>query len=432
MGKMKPNKDVHAGVWAGAERGGSPLDGAEARQVLAEALGHIPLKNKRVLAIIPDGTRTAPMPLVFGWLDELVGRQAAALDYLVALGTHRPMDDAALGRLLGVEVRDGRAGRYRVLNHRWDREDTYITLGTISADEIKSFSGGRLALEAPVRLNRLVLEYDQIIVCGPVFPHEVVGFSGGNKYFLPGIAGRELIGITHWLGALLTSMAIIGTMDTPVRRLIDRAVSFIPTPRLCVALAMNGETLAGLYVGTMEGAWRAAAELSARLDVVCVEQPFRRVLSIVPKMYNDLWTGAKGMYKVEPAVADGGEVVIFAPHITEVSHTHGRHIDEIGYHVRDYFLAQWDRFKNYPWGVLAHSTHLRGAGTYQDGVESPRIRVTLATGIPRQRCEKIGLGYMDPAAIDLKEWEGREGEGIKVIPRAGEVLYRATALQQKE
>jgi len=141
-------------------------------------------------------------------------------------------------------------------------------------------------------------------------------------------------------------------------------------------------------------------------------------------MYDDIWTAAKGMYKMEPAIADGGEVIIYAPHITEISYTHGQIIDQIGYHVRDYFLKQWERFKDYPWGVLAHSTHLRGVGTFENGVENPRIQVTLATGIPEERCRHVNLGYLDPATIDMTEWEGREDEGILVVPKAGEMLYR--------
>jgi nickel-dependent lactate racemase len=177
-------------------------------------------------------------------------------------------------------------------------------------------------------------------------------------------------------------------------------------------------------MGGMEDAWREATVLSAELDIILVDRPFERALSVMPEMYDDLWTGAKGMYKLEPAIADGGEVVIYAPHITEVSYVHGHHIDQIGYHVRDYFVAQWEKFQHIPWGVLAHSTHLRGAGSYVAGVEEPRIRVTLATGIPRERCEAIGLGYLDPAMVDLQEWEGREDEGILLVRRAGEQLYR--------
>jgi hypothetical protein len=206
--------------------------------------------------------------------------------------------------------------------------------------------------------------------------------------------------------------------------MVDRAAAFVPTPRLCVAAVMRGERLSGLYAGTMEEAWRAAVALSAQLDIVCVEWPFRRVLAVMPRLYDDLWTAAKGMYKVEPVVADDGEVVIYAPHISEVSYTHGKLLDEIGYHVRDYFLKQWERFKDCPWGVLAHSTHLCGVGTYEGGTERPRIRVTLATGIPRERCERLGLGYLDPASVNPEEWANREDEGILLVRRAGEMLYR--------
>jgi len=402
----------------------------EVRSVMAEALGSAELDGRRVLVIVPDSTRTAPVALIRAVLDELLKPRVAALDYLVALGTHPVMDDAALGKLLGVPVHAGRAGGSRIFNHRWDLPESFVTLGTIPAEEVALVSEGRLELDVPVRLNRLVGEpggkspYDRIIVCGPVFPHEVVGFSGGNKYFFPGVAGAEIINVTHWLGALLTSREVIGVADTPVRRLIDRAASLIPTPRMCVALVMHGTSLHGLHVGSMEEAWRAAAALSADLDIVRVDRPFRRALSVIPEMYDDLWTAAKGMYKVEPAIGDGGEVIIFAPHITEVSSVHGKYIEEIGYHVRDYFLAQWERFKGYPWGVLAHSTHLRGAGSFEGGVERPRIRVTLATGIARDRCERIGLGYLDPRTIAPEAWAGREGEGLLLARRAGEILYR--------
>jgi hypothetical protein len=130
------------------------------------------------------------------------------------------------------------------------------------------------------------------------------------------------------------------------------------------------------------------------------------------------------MYKLEPVIADGGEVIIYAPHIKKFSQVHGAIIRQIGYHVRDYFVKQWERFKDYPWGVLAHSTHLRGLGTYENGVEKPRIQVTLATGIPEADCREVRLGYCDPSSIDPQEWSDREEEGFLLVPQAGEVLYR--------
>ena len=135
---------------------------------------------------------------------------------------------------------------------------------------------------------------------------------------------------------------------------------------------------------------------------------------MLPTMYDELWVGAKGMYKTEPAIADGGEVIIYAPHLHDVSVVHGKVIRQIGYHVRDYFVAQWDKFKHLPWGVLAHSTHLKGQGTYVDGVEQPRIRVTLATGIPEAECRAINLGYLDHRSVDPQSFAGRESEGVSV------------------
>jgi len=345
---------------------------------------------------------------------------------LVALGTHPLMSESQLSGLMGRPVVNGISGKARVLNHRWDIPGTLTELGTIPADEVAESSGGLLSEPILVKVNRLLFDYDQVLICGPVFPHEVVGFSGGNKYLFPGVSSGEMIDQTHWLGALLGSYNLIGTRCTPVRALIDRAAGKVTVPVACFALVLEGQDIAGLHFGPAREAWKAAAELSAQKHIQWVDHPFRRVLSVLPKMYADIWTGAKGMYKVEPAIADGGEVVLYAPHITEFSYTHGAFLERIGYHCRDYFLKQWAKFADVPRSAIAHSTHLRGQGTYDEstGVESPRIVVTLATGISEERCRRLNLGYMNPATIKLEDWQGREAEGIKFIPRAGETLYR--------
>ncbi len=409
------------------------LEEAEAREIIARGFATCEVAGKRVLVLIPDGTRTAPVPLLFRLIYDVVGEQAAALDYLIALGTHQPMNEEAIARRVGVTA-DELAADYagvHIYNHRWDDPDALATLGVIPAEEVVNLTGGLLNQAVSVTLNKMILDYDLLVICGPTFPHEVVGFSGGNKYFFPGISGPEVINFTHWLGALLTSSVTIGVKDTPIRAVIDRAASLIPRPKLCLAMVVketadHQPALAGLYAGSPEEAFSAAADLSAQLHVHWVERPYRRVLAVMPEMYDDLWVGGKGMYKLEPAVADGGEVIIYAPHITEVSYTHGAVLDEVGYHCLPYFTEQWDRFSDYPAGVLAHSTHVRGLGTYDPatGEETLRVNVTLATGIPQERCEQLNLGYLDPASVNLAEWEGREEEGILIVPKAGEMLYR--------
>jgi nickel-dependent lactate racemase len=189
-------------------------------------------------------------------------------------------------------------------------------------------------------------------------------------------------------------------------------------------MVVHNNQLAGLFAGTPEAAWSEAADLSDKLHVVYKEKPFHTVLSCAPPMYDEIWVGGKCMYKLEPVVADGGELIIYAPHIHDVSVVHGELIERIGYHTRDYFLKQWDQFKDIPWGTLAHSTHVRGIGTYEDGVEKPRVLVTLATGIPEETCRRINLGYRDPASINVDDYKDREDEGILFVPKAGEMLYR--------
>ncbi|HKQ93912.1 MAG TPA: lactate racemase domain-containing protein [Blastocatellia bacterium] len=400
----------------------------EVRKLMSEALYGAGLEGKRVLVIIPDGTRTAPIPMMFRLFHESLNDRVEALDFLIALGTHQPMSEEAINGHVGISAEDRATlfARVNIFNHRWDEPGQLVELGEISEGEIAEITGGLLRQSVKIRLNKLIFDYDQIIICGPTFPHEVVGFSGGNKYFFPGVSGAEVINFSHWLGAVITSYEVIGTKYTPVRRVIDRAASFINLPTLCFSMVVKGEEMVGLYIGPPEEAYEEAAGLSSQIHIKWTERPFRRVLSVMPRMYDDIWTASKGMYKLEPAIEDGGEVIIYAPHIDEISYTHGRVLDEIGYHVRDYFVKQWDKFKHHPWGVIAHSTHLRGVGTYdaENGIETPRIKVTLATRISRERCERVNLGYLDPETINLDEWKGREDEGILLVPKAGEMLYR--------
>jgi nickel-dependent lactate racemase len=402
------------------------LNEAQVREIVAQALAPLRLAGKRVLLIVPDSTRTAPVGLLFRAIHDLLGRDTKSLDVMIALGTHPPMSDEAINRRLEItpEERAGKYGRVRVLNHAWDDPAALAHVGTIAAAEIGELSGGLFEMAVEVTINRAVFAYDQLVIVGPVFPHEVVGFSGGNKYLFPGIGGPAILHFFHWLGAVITNPKIIGNKWTPVRRVVDRAAALVPVPRFAFCMVVGAGGLAGLYAGTPEAAWSRAADLSDRLHVVSKERPFHTVLSAAPAMYDEVWVGGKCMYKLEPVVADGGELIIYAPHIRDISRTHGPLIERIGYHTRDYFLGQWDRFKDEPWGILAHSTHVRGIGTYDNGVERPRIRVTLATQIPEAVCRAVNLGYRDPRPIDVARYQGREDAGILYVPKAGEMLYR--------
>jgi nickel-dependent lactate racemase len=405
---------------------GHILDEAEIFRLCARAVDLMNINGRRVLAIIPDLSRTAPLDIMFRSVYKLLAPRVQCLDFIIASGTHPPLSEAAINQRVGItpQERHTQYPRARFFNHYWNKADQLKYVGTISAEDVTRISGGLMKHKVDISINKMVFDYDLLMIIGPTFPHEVVGFSGGTKYLFPGIAGQDIIDMFHWLGALITNPRIIGIMDTPVRQIVDLAASLLPVEQICLSLVVQGHDLAGLFIGTPAEAWRAAANLSQQIHIVYKDHAFKKVLSCAPAMYEDLWTGGKCMYKLEPAVADGGELIIYAPHIKEISVTHGTILETIGYHVRDYFVKQMDKFQGVPLGVMAHSTHVKGAGTYEQGIEQPRIRVTLATGIPQDICTKINLGYQNPASIKIDEWKDREEQGILYVPKAGEILYR--------
>ena len=381
-------------------------------------LAGLDLDDRSLCLVIPDATRQCPLPLLLGAVRRAVAGRVRSCTAVVALGTHAPMGEQERQELVGVDDLE-------VVNHEWWDPATFVQLGTLSANDVARWSEGRLAEEVPVRVNRLVVDSDVTLIVGPVLPHEVVGFSGGHKYLFPGLSGPELIDVTHWLGALITSARIIGTPGvTPVRALIEAAADLVPGERhaLCLVVQQGSGAVEHLAFGDVRQAWAAAAQVAARTHVRLLDAPVQRVVSLVSTRYTDLWTGAKGFYKVEPVVADGGEVIVYAPHIDQIAAMHPG-IERIGYHCRDYFLARWDEFRDHPRGELAHSTHLFGAGSYDpvDG-ERGRVRVTLATGIAEVTVRGVNLGYLDPAALDLEECEA--DPDTLVVHDAGEVLYR--------
>lgn len=441
--------EVPPGLAASAARIGDAdavLTEQQVADFVREKLAAHPFDGRSVCVLVPDATRTCPMPLLLQAVHGALHGRVTRLTVLIALGTHIAMTEDELAVHLGYEPGhlEQRYPGMTVINHEWWKPETFVDLGTISSARIEELSDGRMSLDVPVLLNRAVVDHDVALVVGPVLPHEVVGISGGNKYFFPGVGGQKIIDVSHWLGALITSAEIIGTTGiTPVRALIDDGSALITSEKLglCVVTAEVADTVvdgavdesvegpatrSGLHsvsFGETRASWASAAQVCAATHVTYLDAPVRRVLSIIPPMYADIWTAAKGFYKVEPVVADGGEVILYAPHVKELSFAH-REIHEIGYHCRDYFVKQWNQFSDVHWGVLAHSTHLRGAGTFdaQTGVEQLRVQVTLATSIPEEVCRAANLGYLDPLSVDPAEFAS--DPDTLVVPRAGETLFR--------
>jgi nickel-dependent lactate racemase len=401
------------------------LTSEEITSFVKRALSSIDVSGKKVLLIVPDATRSCPMPLLLPLIEEQLS-DASSITALIALGTHAAMTDGEIDNFFaaGKPVSELYPS-ITFINHEWWKPETFNEIGLITSEQLRDISVGRLDREVPVLINKLVTDSDLVLIVGPVFPHEVVGFSGGAKYLFPGVSGKQMIDTSHWLGALISSSEIIGaTGITPVREMINTAASFVQTDlyALCLVVQSGTGNLEAISFAKPHSAWELASAISAKTHINYLKTPVKRVLSIIPERYADIWTAAKGMYKVEPVIADGGEVIIYAPHVTEFAYTHPE-LEEIGYHCREFFTKQWDKYSEFPTGLLAHSTHLRGAGTFDEvNGEQLRITVTLATGISESRVRAMNLNYLDPATLNVSDYEN-DSETM-VLPNAGEILYR--------
>jgi nickel-dependent lactate racemase len=405
------------------------LTPADLRDTVRNALGRV-RPGARVLAVIPDKTRDDNTDLLFPMIaEELAGRRAGAFDALVAQGTHPPMTDAEKRAKIGA----GTAGMVllgTVFDHHWDEPSELLTLGTLSRAEISSLTNGLMAEDVPVQLNARLApgRYDLILVIGAVVPHEVAGFAGGAKYFFPGVAGPELTHLTHWLGALATIERVIGRVETPTRHVIEAAADRITTPVIGFT-SVSTRTSTGLrthalFTGGLRETVRQAAEVSARVHVCHTGRTYRRVIALLDEHYDEMWVGGKASYKLGAIVADGGELVIYAPHLKGISTTHGRLIEKYGYapleQVREMVEGSDELRANLC--VAAHLAHVSYAGRLgSDGRIEPRYRITLASSIPEQTCRRVNLGYAPYQSIDVEA--ARRDPDTLVVENAGRDLY---------
>lgn len=394
-------------------------------KILADGLCHVGGAGRKVLLIVPDATREAPVADMVPRLLAFLHDSGAHADVVVALGTHQPMPEQEMRRHIGFAdpIVAKRFANVKLMNHTWDDPSTIISVGRISADRMDDLTDGLMPEEVDLTLNKIIHNYDRLLILGPVLPHAVAGFSGGSKYLFPGISGPEMIDYFHWLGAIITNLKINGIADNPVRRVLDEAARHVPMPVDAACMVVKDGGLEFVAAGPLFKAWCAAVKESVKVYIIRKPRLFKRALSCCPTMYEDFWTGGKPIYNVEPVVEDGGEVVVYAPHIESLSVTHEATLRKIGYHVADYYLKQMDKFDGISRAVIAVSAFIKGSGTYENGVEKPRIRVTLASKIPKEEIERLGLNYADPASIHFDDWKDREDEGILFVESAGETLY---------
>jgi nickel-dependent lactate racemase len=411
---------------------GSPdldLSTTELRPIIEAALQNIK-PGARVLAIIPDKTRDDNTNTLFPIAAEFLARkEISQFDALVAQGTHPPMTEAQKRAKIGAGDA-GLPGLERIFNHQWDRTDQLVTLGELPADRVRELTGGLIEEAVDVSLNALLSPgiYDTVLVFGATMPHEVAGFAGGAKYFFPGVAGPELTHMTHWLGALATIEEVIGRVETPTRRMIEAAAALVPAEVISFTSVATrvGDRLRthALFAGDINHALRSAAAVSAKVHIKYTGRKYARVVALLDEHYDEMWVGGKASYKLGAVIEDGGELIIYAPHLNAISTTHGRLIEKYGYApletVRE-MVAYSDELKA-NLCIAAHLAHVSyGSSRNAEGQIIPRYRITLASAVTEEVCKRVKLGFLDHRTFRREDYDS--DPNTFVVENAGRDLY---------
>jgi nickel-dependent lactate racemase len=413
---------------------GSPdldLSPGELREILEQALLRI-APGARVLAIIPDKTRDDNTDLLFPFAaDILTTRQVAQFDALVAQGTHVPMTDDEKRSKIGFSNGAPAGVLGQIFDHQWNVPEELTTIGELSGTQVSRLTDGLIHDAVTVNLNRRLAPgvYDTILVFSATVPHEVAGFAGGAKYFFPGVAGPDLTHATHWLGALASIENVIGRVETPTRHMIEAAADFVSAQIITLNSVItrddnNRLRTHALFTGDFRAAFRAAAEVSRRVHIKYTGRKYKRVVALLDEHYDELWVGGKASYKLGGIIEEGGELIIYAPHLRTISETHGRLIEKYGYapldRVREMVALSSELQNNL--AVAAHLAHVSYAGKRNaEGRVIPRYRITMASALDEETCRRVNLGYMDYKKFRREDYE--TGSDTLVVERAGRDLY---------
>ena len=414
-------------------RGAPDLDlsPAELRAIVEQALLTVG-PGARVLAIVPDKTRDDNTDLLFPFAAEILkARGAEQFDALVAQGTHMPMTEEE--KRVKVGLSDGASLPLlgNIFDHQWNRPEELVDLGELSAERVKELTGGLINEAVRVNLNRLLApgRYDTVLIFGATVPHEVAGFAGGAKYFFPGVAGPDLTHATHWLGALASIENIIGRVETPTRHMIEAAADLVPARVISInSVVTRGDDerlrTHALFCGDFREALRRAAEVSRQVHIKYTGRKYRRVVALLDEHYDELWVGGKASYKLGGIIEEGGELIIYAPHLRAISETHGLLIEKYGYapidRVREMVALSTELRSNL--AVAAHLAHVSYAGSRDEtGKVIPRYTITMASALDEATCRRVNLGFMNHREFRRENYD-RDPDTL-VVERAGRDLY---------
>jgi nickel-dependent lactate racemase len=406
------------------------LSKAEISEALTIVFDHFS-DRKSMLILPPDITRAHSGA---GLITELLWHQMGSkiLDILPALGTHQPMESSEITKMFGSVP----LSLFR--EHRWRTDISEI--GRVPAAFVSEVTGGRLDFDYPVQVNSLLTsgKHDLIISVGQVVPHEVTGMANYNKNVFVGCGGSEAINKSHFIGAVHGIENILGTVDNPVRAVLNEAsqIAAGKLPLLYVLTVVGPDAqgelkIKGLFAGDDIECFRMAASLSHRVNFTTLKQRLRKIVVYLdPEEFKSTWLGNKSIYRTRMAIADEGELVVLAPGVR----TFGEDtvIDGL---IRKYGYRTTPEILSFVSGNKDLRENLSAAAHLIHGSPENRFRVIYATPhLTAEEVESVGYSHgninelvkrYDPQRLKTGYNITEGGEEIYFIPNPATGLWKA-------
>ncbi len=401
---------------------GSPdneLKKEEIRDALRKTMGLFSNRS-RIMIIPPDTTRAHSGA---GMITEMLWNQLGdrVKDVLPALGTHMPMEKDEILKMFGATP----LSLFR--DHKW-RTDI-AELGRIPSSFISEVTRGRLTYDFPVQVNRLLISggHDLLISVGQVVPHEVTGMANYNKNIFVGCGGSEAINKSHFIGAVHGIENILGTIDNPVRKVLNRASevasSKLPLIYILTIVAPDPQgalKIKGLYIGDDIECFKQASALSQKVNFTTIGRRLKKIVVYLdPEEYKSTWLGNKSIYRTRMAIADKGELIVLAPGVRTFGEDPeiDRLIRKYGYRTTPEvlsFVAENDDLRD-NLSAAAHLIH---------GSPEKRFKVIYGTeGLSPVEISSVGYSHGNLKELMKKYDPAKLKTGINKLADGEEIFY---------
>lgn len=347
---------------------------------------------KKVLLVPPDFTRFYSNAGIITNTYYHLLKDYAEVDILPALGTHEAMTKAECDEMFGDIPFE------KFIYHNW-REDV-VSIGEVPKAFLEEVSEGLWHDSINVEINKLIMDpsYDLIVSIGQIVPHEVVGIANHSKNLFVGCGGKNIINQSHMLGAVYGMERMMGKDHTPVRKVLDYALTHFLNKRpvlfvLTVTTAPGGNTQThGLFISESRKGFELGIELAQQKNLDFLDRPIKKcVVYLEPKEFKSTWLGNKAVYRTRMAIADGGELIVLAPGVTKFGEDkkNDELIRKYGYQCRLKVLELFNKTQELKdnMGITAHLIH---------GSSDGRFTVTYAVkNITKEEIESVHFEAAD-------------------------------------